>query len=144
MDYNLEISLSEKKLEIAELDAFEQQFKLKLPAEYKDFILQFNGGKPNKDRFSTQNGKIWVDFFDAIKYGDYPLEETLKTMKLYEQILPEHLFPIGYDPGGNQICISLAEVDYGTMFMWYANDPDNPIRNLAPSFSYFINHLEYA
>jgi len=103
---------------------------------YKTHIVNNNGGKPNLEFFKG----IRIHYFHAIKYGDYTVEEILEDL---EGIIPNSFFPIANDEGGNEICISLNENDYGKIYMWYRGmDGDNETKLLANSFKYFLNGLD--
>lgn len=65
---------------------------------------------------------------------------------------PKNLLPIADDPGGNQICISLADKTFGQVYFWAHDegepvDPDQADQHpsvyyLAPDFVGFTQNLE--
>lgn len=136
----MEILSPWQKLSISELEEFEREFKLKLPQDYKDFMLRFNGGIPEP----AESFGIVVLQIQPIKYFPYQdnitIEDTIRVLKIVQQILPEHFFPFAYDEGGNELCISLSEDDYGSVYMCYLDYGDDiPTHYLCGSFGEFIN-----
>lgn len=127
---------TKKQLLPEELSEFEKEQGLILPIEYRSHILIYNGGRPDRDYF----GNIGLSYFYPIKYGDSgTLEETLGAIS---DVLPEGFFPFAYDGGGNQICISLNQKNYGNIFIWYHDmDEGEDIEFLASSFKEFLNGL---
>lgn len=135
----MEFLYSQQKLSILELEEFEQKFKIKLPQGYKNFILQYNGGQPKPN----MSFGIRVHMFQSIKYYETfnnTVEDTIEMLQILEQVLPEHLFPFAHDEGGNQLCISLSEDDYGSVYMCYFDYGEPiPIHYLCSSFEEFMN-----
>lgn len=104
----------------------ENQFSIKLPQDYKEFMLRYNGGKPD--------GNWGFDFFEKgtnsktgsiIRYFEVLYtEETMKFDDLkagYVALvesgqIPCNLLPIADDPFGNIIFISVKGDDYGLVY----------------------------
>lgn len=100
---------SKQKLTQKELEDFEKQYNLKLPKTYKEIILEYNGGYPEKRYF-----KDYRFYFFPIKYGDSPTVERMIEVTP-EDVLPKGFFNFG-DSCGLMLCISLNEKDYGTIY----------------------------
>lgn len=119
-----------------ELNGFISDLDVNLPEEYKTHIVNDNGGKPNLEFFKG----IRIHYFHSIKYGDYTLEEILEDLK---DVIPSDFFPIANDEGGNEICISLNESNYGKVYMWYHGmDEEKETKLLANSLKEFLNGLD--
>ncbi len=147
---------TETPVTLLEIEKIEQLVDLKFPTEYKNHLLQFNGGQCSPNVFSfSENGEITdscVDWFLAIYNGQYDnLTKYIYTYKIDEKRLPKQIVPIAHDPGGNLICISCGKKDYGCIYFWdhenevdYKISNDNDLSNLyfmAGSFNDFINGL---
>lgn len=150
-------SQTEVKLSINQIEEIERYVGLKFPVEYKNHLLQYNGGQcyPNVFKFN-ENGN-WtescIDWFLAIYDGEYDnLKAYIKDYKLDEKRLPFHMLPIAHDPGGNLICISCGSADEGHIYFWdhekevdYNIIDDGEYPNLyfvAMGFDEFINGLK--
>ncbi|KAB1158918.1 SMI1/KNR4 family protein [Tenacibaculum aiptasiae] len=122
-----------EKITQLELNEFELLLDgLKLPEDYKQHLLQYNGGYPDGDYvcFKHPNKIIHLEYFHAVKSG---LEEYL----FLRNVLPKGQISIGAIPGG-RISISLDEVSYGSIYISY--EDVNP-EKIADSFTEFINGL---
>lgn len=124
--------------------AFERELGRPLPPQYRQFLLLYNGGRPQKDTFvvSGADDEDIVDFFYGI--GINNIYDLLENREIYESRIPEELLPIAGDPGDNQICISLTSDNYGKMYFWDHElefTPDQAITPLADSFDEFIGSL---
>lgn len=61
-----------------------------------------------------------VDYFYAIYEGKVSnLEKAIETFKeIGNARMPDNIFPIAYDSGGNKICISVSGKDFGFIYFW--------------------------
>lgn len=64
--------------------------------------------------------------------------------------MPTGILPIGHDPGGNYICIALTDENYGQIYFYDHEEPNedsngnvnwNNLYLVAKSFSEFLNKL---
>ena len=128
-----------------ELAQFEVAHGLKLPGDYRDFILKVNGGMP------FPNLCLWPENGDfvAVVYG---LNHTDEWMRLGCAISEFDSLSLGYLPvavsnGGNYFLLRLSHSEAGSIHFWDHELEDvNPITfnhliRVAPSFSDFINDL---
>jgi len=103
-------------LEESELSQYEQQLGIRLPHEYRKFLLEFNGGSPRPNRFrfkGSNTGSQVLSFFGFASF--YNVLEELET---YSGRLPKRLFPVAAEAGGNLLCISLSGEDAGSIYFW--------------------------
>ncbi len=142
---------------LTELDSLECDAGVVFPSEYRNHLLQYNGGQcsPNVFRFS-ENGKVtssFIDWFLATqREGWGSLKDYIETFKVDEKRIPSHLIPIAFDPGGNLVCLSCAGNDVGAIYFWdhenevdYSAADDNNYSNLyfvANSLHQFLSDLE--
>ncbi len=139
------------------IEEFEQRHQIKLPADYVQFLLQHNGGRPELPVFSITNdprlgstGGI-VHFF----YGlgtDVNLIDIEDAIEDYVSRVPSDLLPIADDVGGNAICIGISGERRGQIFFWDHSEEEEPdeqgnftyynVAFVAPSFSDFIADLK--
>jgi cell wall assembly regulator SMI1 len=150
-------SQTESQLNLAQIEEVEKYIGLNFPSEYKEHLLQNNGGQCSPNVFKFNENGAWtescIDWFLAIYDGEYDnLKKYIETYKIEEKRLPDHILPIAHDPGGNLICISCHKNDEGHIYFWdHENEVDYKISNdnnysnlylVAKSFSEFIDGLK--
>ena len=137
-----------------ELTEFEAEIGYKLPVEYRKFMLENNGGKPESKYFYVpgwQYQQSLVNEFDYIvpDGSGYGIRQILA---IKGDIFPEGFISIGGDPGGNHILMCLCEPYRGMIYFWDHEDgPDDRLDRmedysniylLANSFEEFVNNLK--
>lgn len=134
------------------LEVLERNWEFTLPKEYRNFLLDHNGGEPNLTCFNFRHNKndgSDVRFF----LGIYPDKhnDLLYHIKVFRKRIPKNLFPIAYDSFGNLICISVMTSDRGKIYFWdhemEANTDDGEVPDysnltlIADSFEEFLEGL---
>lgn len=137
-------------LDAGALDDFESRFAIRLPIEYRRFLINYNGGKPMPKHFDTVDGKIrsmvvrffplWDDDIDSLEdeYTDLTLDGEL----------PRNLIPIAIDPIKNRLVLSLDGDDAGFVYYWsWDQEPAvssgtyRCMRLVAKDFDQFLSSL---
>ncbi|MQA40356.1 SMI1/KNR4 family protein [Rugamonas aquatica] len=130
---------------------FERTINQTLPAAYRQFLLSTGGDTPLGNSFVVDEGdETWeteVSFF-GLQTGAYCLYSVPENFIEYKGRIPTHLIPIGNDPGGNLICISIADETRGQVFFAdheyfsYDGEPNNDnAKFLAESITDFLDSL---
>ncbi|GAB2880081.1 hypothetical protein GCM10027277_56630 [Pseudoduganella ginsengisoli] len=131
---------------------FENAIGATLPDAYRIFLVSTGGETPKMNSFPLGSGvDAWeteVSFF-GLQTGAYCLHSVPENFKEYAGRIPHHLVPIGIDPGGNLICLSIAEDRCGQIFFadhdYFSYDGDEPtddgVEFLASSFESFFGSL---
>lgn len=133
---------------------FEEKYKIHLPEDYKNFLLSTNGGKTVNRKFNTNDptkkGKInssIVMFFPLSNQNDMNLEDKYREFTL-EAVVPSRFLPIGNDPVGNLICLSMNGNDKNSVYhcdLDYLDEDkelkDDCIRLISSGFKEFIESL---
>lgn len=89
----------------------ENKFDISLPKQYRKFICQYNGGyTPNTD-LKVGRASTSVRAF----YGFGGVDYSFDKLNIQEWI-KDKIFPVACDMFGNEIAISLDEVDYGCVY----------------------------
>ena len=135
-----------------EVTDLEERIQYKLPQEYKNFLLRYNGGEPAPYFFSVPDWEYKQSLVSELK-GINPNSVGLDLVRIFEikqYDLPKGVISIGSDPGGNLILINLIN---GKIYFWdhenVPNDTDKRIDEfhnvyfLSNSFNQFINSLKY-
>jgi cell wall assembly regulator SMI1 len=111
---------SRKSITNRELDDLETTLKVKLPADYRVFLLSFNGGLPEPNLIPLMNDPAdthaMLECLFCIAEGDN-LDITERNSWM-EGRMPAGFIAIGEDPGGNQICLDLTPENYGKVYFW--------------------------
>lgn len=133
-----------------EVRSFERKHKFSLPPDYKEFLLEKNGGVPDKSLIDVPSlGERVVRRCFALKgaASSYTLDYIISV---YKGRVPTGMLPIGDDPAGNLFLIELSEgEDYGRIYFWdheqEADMESQPYRKniykIAANFAFFLQSL---
>ena len=103
---------------------FEARRGVLLPAEYKAFLLESNGGMPIPDVFEVPgwhgHGNA-VMFFYGIHEGE-KVDRLDRACQVYDERIPADLIPIAYDANGNKLCIGWKGKRKGKIYFWDHED----------------------
>lgn len=115
-----------------ELEAFEKEIGLCLPADYKAHMLQYNGATTASMDLFFGDPEDGIQFasFHPIKYGD----SLLSGKRDY---LPENYLALGLT-GTGYLAMSLDEQTHGNVYVHYS---EVELEFLAASFTEFIAGL---
>jgi hypothetical protein len=132
------------KVSLEQVENFEKNNNIELPRLYKDFLLEYNGGRvePNVFKISSDEGESALNVF----YGIGNMKNNLeKKFEFFEEILEIGFIPIARDSGGNQVCLGTKEEYYDQIFFWkHDEEYDEAIDNmhyLAKNIQEFIDSL---
>ncbi|MBK8994134.1 MAG: SMI1/KNR4 family protein [Myxococcales bacterium] len=127
-----------KPLSAGEIDALEQRIGATLPADYRQFLLEHNGGQPWPRDF----GESAVRRFLCVG-ADRALDDVEGTRGFYGTRLPNWALPIAKDAFGNLIVLSIVPSQAG-VFFWDHEEEQSPegLVKIAESFAAFIDLLK--
>lgn len=128
------------------LSLTEQEIGLALPADYRGFLAERNGGFLETSGFFDEDVVV-EEIFSA---GPTPVRNLDRIEVMYEryagpgsdQGLPPFLIPAGADPLGNLICVSADEADSGTVYFWDHELVQEAHRSLGVDFRTFMERLQ--
>lgn len=108
------------QIDEATLDAVQARIGRPIPAAYRRFLLEHNGGWPEPGDFSITwaNGRqeqISVEWFLPVNTQE--VIDLEATLKVYRDRVPEALFPIAR-AGGGLVCVTVAGEQQGQVFFW--------------------------
>lgn len=103
----------------------EVAWKVRLPDDYKNFIMRKNGFRPSKNLFSLKNRSFLIERFLCVlentkdnPLGIYDIDVVMSQLDerlfVHEDILGFELVPISALFGGDFLCLN------------YIEDPENP------------------
>lgn len=131
--------------------ALETRLGTRLPEEYRQFILDFNGGRPSPDCFELAlragpyTGSV-VDYFLSVDVADeMNIDNVLGWLRGRK---PRALLPIASDPGANYVMLGIEGDVRGKVYFWnHEWEPQNEqewsnIDLIADSFDAFMSGLK--
>lgn len=136
MNLNFRKKQSWQPITFDELDEFETLVGFSLPKDYKEFMLEHNGGIiENLKHINYPNGNQGLSRLFSIKYDNgYTMEKIfLKNTGRF----PDGYLSIGVTNNGGEIIISLNDDEtYGNTKEWISEEYNN---YLSPSFTQLLN-----
>ena len=128
-------------LSIGNLESFERNQNVTLPKDYRDFLLEYNGGYPNPSTYkiSDELGESVLN----ILYGIGSMYDNLeKKYDVFDEILEKGFIPIGDDPSGNHICIGMSKEYFGQIFHWAHDEKQDEMESMYFLSTYFNKFLD--
>ncbi len=137
---------------LKELNALEEKLDCQFPEDYRNFLLETNGGGPaESNAWIKMTAARWVmiEYFYSIKEPDNEFYDILQQMELFEGRIPAGFVPIAHDSYGNQIILGVKGSLSGQVLFWDHETegfekPMNVYHNttkLSSSFARFANAL---
>ena len=134
---------------------FKTRFKygLRFPSDYREFLLNFNGGRPDKWEFRFKGKRTYTEcvhyFLSMSDDPDISFHVYFQRYKVDDKCLADGLIPVAFDPGGNLICLSILGEKQGGVFFWDhetetsgRGERGENLRVITDSFREFIDGLE--
>jgi hypothetical protein len=128
---------------------WEHAAKLRLPDDYRRFMLRYNGGRPYPNMFkhTARDPDGFESASEAFLDPLYDWQGVVSWSNELANRLPPNCLAIGADPGLLEIVLSLRSEDHGTVFSWVRNwgawgsAENSYLCPQAPSFSEFVASL---
>lgn len=127
---------------------WEAKTKIKLPEDYRSFLTKYNGGRIYPCLFKHNvPQELWKMDDDVVIFN--PAYDWLYVLQRMEENFnfsrfPENSIPIGSDPGGLEVVMSLEENSFGKIYVIHFGvgpEDDEPMMRAflqANSFREFI------
>ncbi|NBW36200.1 MAG: SMI1/KNR4 family protein [Cytophagia bacterium] len=134
------------QVDLRRIEEFEQLNSIKLPSDYREFLIKNNGGRPTPNTLSIVETD--VNYLFGIHDGP-AWADLIRTIDTYEGRIPDWYMPIGVDSGGNLFIQSLYKENFGVIAFWdHERESKDDGREyfdnltwLANSFKEFFNGL---
>ena len=135
----------------------EVAWRVKLPDDYKNFIMRKNGFRPSKNLFSLTNRSFLIERFLCIlentkdnPLGMYDIDVVMSQLDerlfVHEDILGFELIPIVALYGGDFVCLNYVEDPaHPSMCIWYHEESyelEPAIELVANNFTEFLDMLQ--
>lgn len=135
-----------EKIKLKNIEEFEAKYAVFLPVQYRDFLLEYNGGnvKPNVFKISDDEGETALNTLYGLDINESYDELSSVFDSLYGEI-PNEFISIGDDSGGNQICLGTSEEYAGKIYIFLHDiEPTEKMSNMfliSDSFDSFLDSL---
>lgn len=138
-----EIENKGPQINSSDIDEIELDIGVKLPKEYRDFLLSNNGGQP------------WPDVIDITSLSNSPVDVSVIlgisrevkssnlawAMGTYSDFVRSGHLPVALDSGGNLYVLHLRDEGYGSVSYVDLSDDKAISYYVADSFETFLNKL---
>jgi cell wall assembly regulator SMI1 len=112
------------KLSAEDIETVERRLNLVFPTDYKEFLLAHNGGRPKPNRFPIRGNRSDTQGILSWLYGihDDGTYNLIDQAAMFQDRVPPELLPIGEDPGGNLICLTISGSNRNHVYFWTHED----------------------
>lgn len=152
MDGRIQFLRVGKPITEEQLVSFERDLGIKLPSDYRTFLMRTNGGKPNLEAFPIKNDQRdthgLIHRFLSLGH-EHPRYDLLYHIQAYHGRIPADIMPIASDPGGSVICLAVNGKFRGEIYFW-DHDDETPFGRtvdyhnvyfVAQNFDELLNNL---
>ena len=132
------LSKTHKQLKEQDIVQLEEKTEIRLPKQYRDFLLKYNGGVPALSQFTTRSGRETTGvkkFLPLANIKDDNLLEEIEGITQAGQI-PSNLIPVAVTYGDERVVISHSGSDVGKVYYWSWDM--EPERAHKPSYKYIF------
>lgn len=139
------------------LDSFkllESAVNAKIPLDYKNFMLQHNGGQPVEHIFfsfnevDSETGKSFENGADIHSFNKLEDIQMFYDNLVGAEVIPEQYLPIADDSCGNEILMCLVNgTEYGKIFfgnheLYQSDEIHWVLTEIATSFNEFLKIID--
>ncbi|GIT97923.1 SMI1/KNR4 family protein [Sulfurovum sp. TSL1] len=138
------------EIDMDKLERFERKIGTKLPKDYREYLIKYNGCEfENKNFYSTLHEIDYIHIHEINGLIDEPKWASLEnSYEIYNEDAYENGFnfkkdylAIMSDDGGNQVVIKLSEPFRGSIYFWNHDDIDDTFIKISDSYTKFIDSL---
>ena len=117
------------------IDEFESLVGYEFPGDFKECVMQYNGGYPEREAFDTDTTKERV-FNHLLSFNKEDISTIWKTNEGHIEGLPDKYVVFADDPFGNLICF---DKDNDNVIFW--NHEDESVEHIANTFTELLDKL---
>lgn len=120
------------------INQFEKEI-VKIPRQYKDFLIKYNGGRTPETTFKINKvSSDLVCFYGLGNTEEYYDYSKIITRSSFKEFIEEGYLIIGYNSFGDYILIGVNNENNGKIYFCYHDRPKKHIE-LAENFSTFTS-----
>jgi hypothetical protein len=132
-----------------QLDDFEKRNFMHLPSDYRNFLLQNNGGRPVPSFFWIKPYEDGTGVYQFYGLHNGPPHLCIATYVNDERFgIPNLILPIGDDGIGNSLCLGVSSSNQGKIFFldhevypYHISNSSLGLFKISDSFSEFLCSL---
>lgn len=144
----MKIFESHSNINEKDLVIFEAQQAIRLPLEYRKFLLKNNGGKPFPGNIKHEEEYFSnVSFFYGIRSDMYS-DDLSRIIEEYRNLILPHYLPFAESAGGDLYCLCINVENHAAIYIWdhetanYSGEPyEENMTKLASSLTEFLAGL---
>ena len=134
---DIEIIDCKNPTSLKEIKKFEQLIDAKLPEDYKNFLLKYNGGHPTYNSYELieslpDTNSDGINWFRPL--GKEYRMNLERDYNVFLNRIPYQMISIADAPCGNRICLGIKEPYYGKVYFWDHNFEAGAIKDLYENF----------
>jgi hypothetical protein len=123
---------------VINIKKFEDENQIKLPKDYKNFLICYNGGITPETKFRINNISSDVVSFYGLGNADKDYNfNQFNEMNMLRDYISVGMLPIAYNDFGDKIALSIIDETFGEVFYYYHDIPNKFIK-LTDNFQEFI------
>lgn len=126
---------TEKSLDEMKIGEVENSFGFNLPDDYKQCIIENNGGFPEPNNFDCEDGRIEAVFNNLISFTNKDL-----NIKMFYEFSSQKLIPFAKDPFGNLLCFDYRYNEKSPKIVFYDFE-ETTITPVCDSFTDLLERL---
>ncbi len=131
----------------AGIDSFQEKFNIRMPRDYKQFLLNINGGAPDKYWVPFEDDGDYISHFYGIHDGDnwLKLEHAVKD---FAEAEPIRFIPVAISNGGNYFIMRINGENRGKIYFWDHDEEDfepptfDFLIEISDTFNLFLDLIE--
>lgn len=120
-----------------------------LPKDYREFLMEFNGGTPFPNIVVTADDELVINFFLPLKYPNGYQDHLFRYIEDYAERIPRGMIPIASSGGGDLVLIHVGNSEDQKVYYWShemesesdASDYYENVEVIAGSFTEILNSL---
>lgn len=117
------------------LDDYKDLTGYELPKDFRNFVIEFNGGRPERKGFSTSTGES-RELKSFLSFNPDDKETVWKVYEAFEDKLKQKYLPFAIDNFGNYICFNTENNN-----IVFLNHEDLSVEYVADTFVSLLNLL---
>jgi hypothetical protein len=111
----------------ADVKAFEKKFGYPLPDDYREFLLDVNGGRPADTHCAFSSGVL--NYLFSLKDPDEASDLETRALRGRKDLPNKALLMVGHDDGGGRILVVLDGEHRGEVWLQVGSDARPPGSN---------------
>jgi len=142
---NIQINREGSSTTIEKISIIEKKLLTKIPVQFKNFLLQHNGGHPFPNAFNIQwKDQDWAGGYQTGSFGYFfsvnskdEFKDFYENFETFGDRIPADTLPIAYTSGGDLVLMGTEKNNLGKIYYWAHSFETGPFvgEGDAPDYS---------